>query len=180
MYVKALEERGVPVREIGEEGYLRSREIAVLLDLLRIINNPLLDVPMAAVMTSPMYMFTVGEIAYLKSLDRSLPLFSVIRGLADGAYSECTDMFLIGRCREFLDALDGFRLDSVTMTVGELIDKIYDTTDFISVMQLQSNGEKKRANLRERLRELDFILSPNGAMIYIGTPHTYDTIYRTE
>lgn len=152
LYVKALEERGIPVRKIGEEGYLRSREIAVLLDLLRIINNPLLDVPMAAVMTSPMYMFTVGEIAYLKSLDRSLPLFSVIRGLADGAYSECTDMFLIARCREFLEALDGFRLDSVTMTVGELIDKIYDTTDFISVMQLQSNGDKKRANLRTLIR----------------------------
>ena len=42
-----------------------------------------------------------------------------------------------------------------------------------------SNTPAKRANLRERLRELDFILSPSGAMIYIGTPHTADTIYRT-
>lgn len=42
-----------------------------------------------------------------------------------------------------------------------------------------SNTSQKRANLRERLRELDFILSPNGAMLYIGTPHTNDTIYRT-
>ncbi len=42
-----------------------------------------------------------------------------------------------------------------------------------------SNTPSKRADLRERLRELDFILSPNGAMIYIGTPHTVDTIYRT-
>lgn len=42
-----------------------------------------------------------------------------------------------------------------------------------------SNTAQKRANLRERLRELDFILSPDGAMIYIGTPHTRDTIYRT-
>ena len=41
------------------------------------------------------------------------------------------------------------------------------------------NTPQKRENLRERLRELDFILSPNGAMIYIGTPHTHDTIYRT-
>ncbi len=41
-----------------------------------------------------------------------------------------------------------------------------------------SNTSQKRANLRERLRELDFILSPNGAMLYIGTPHTNDTIYR--
>lgn len=42
-----------------------------------------------------------------------------------------------------------------------------------------SNTAQKRENLRERLRELDFILSPTGTMIYIGTPHTYDTIYRT-
>lgn len=42
------------------------------------------------------------------------------------------------------------------------------------------NTQQKRAALRERLRELDFILSPNGTMIYIGTPHTTDTIYRTQ
>ena len=41
-----------------------------------------------------------------------------------------------------------------------------------------SNTKKKREQLRERLRELDFILSPNGAMIYIGTPHTTETIYQ--
>lgn len=40
------------------------------------------------------------------------------------------------------------------------------------------NTSQKRANLRERLRELDFILSPTGTMIYIGTPHTKDTIYQ--
>lgn len=41
-----------------------------------------------------------------------------------------------------------------------------------------SNTPKKREQLRERLRELDFILSPSGAMIYIGTPHTVETIYQ--
>lgn len=43
-----------------------------------------------------------------------------------------------------------------------------------------SNTALKRSALRERLRELDFILSPNGTMIYIGTPHTSDSIYKTE
>lgn len=42
-----------------------------------------------------------------------------------------------------------------------------------------TNTAQKRESLRERLRELDFILSPTGTMIYIGTPHTHDTIYRT-
>lgn len=41
------------------------------------------------------------------------------------------------------------------------------------------NTAQKREALRDRLRELDFILSPYGTMIYIGTPHTMDTIYRT-
>ena len=42
------------------------------------------------------------------------------------------------------------------------------------------NTQQKRINLRERLRELDFILSPHGSMIYIGTPHTKDTIYKVD
>jgi len=42
------------------------------------------------------------------------------------------------------------------------------------------NTVQKQISLRERLRELDFILSPNGTMIYIGTPHTQNTIYKTE
>ena len=41
-----------------------------------------------------------------------------------------------------------------------------------------SNTAQKRENLRERLRELDFILAPDGTMIFIGTPHSVDTIYK--
>jgi len=41
-----------------------------------------------------------------------------------------------------------------------------------------ANTAMKRENLRERLRELDFILSPDGAIIYLGTPHATDTIYK--
>lgn len=38
----------------------------------------------------------------------------------------------------------------------------------------------KRQELREKLNELDYILTPNGMQLYIGTPHTYYTIYQTE
>ncbi|MBP5581589.1 MAG: helicase-exonuclease AddAB subunit AddA [Ruminococcus sp.] len=147
-YADELNKLGVPAKGNEEAGYLRSREIAVLIDLLRVISNPLQDIPMAAVMISPMYMFSIAELAMIKSLDRHRALFPIIRGLVEGEYEECTDMFLIDHCRRLLDSLDEFRLDSVTMTLGELIGEIYDTTDFISVMQLYSDGEQKRANLR--------------------------------
>ncbi|MBD5405977.1 phage terminase large subunit [bacterium] len=37
---------------------------------------------------------------------------------------------------------------------------------------------QKRCDLREKLLELNFILVPNGMQIFIGTPHTFDTIYK--
>nr|WP_100218871.1 helicase-exonuclease AddAB subunit AddA [Ruminococcus flavefaciens] len=148
IYADELNRVGIPAKGNEETGYLKSREIAVLIDLLRIISNPLQDIPMAAVMTSPMYMFSISDVAIIKSLDKKKPLFPIIRGFADGEYPEYTDMFLRERCMDFLDSLDRFRLDSVTMTIGELIGEIYDTTDFISVMQLYNDGDQKRANLR--------------------------------
>ncbi|MGB0670031.1 MAG: phage terminase large subunit [Rhodospirillales bacterium] len=35
----------------------------------------------------------------------------------------------------------------------------------------------KRLDLRERLAELDYILIPGGTQLYVGTPHSYYTIY---
>ena len=148
VYADELEHLGIPAKRREESGYLKAREIVVLIALLRVISDPLLDIPLMTVMTSPMYMFTVAETAYIKSLDPKLPLFPILRNIAEGKYEEVSDMFLVERCQEFLSALDRFRLDSVTMTVAELISRIYDTTDFISVMQLDSDGSKKRANLR--------------------------------
>lgn len=38
----------------------------------------------------------------------------------------------------------------------------------------------KRAALRQKLAELDYILTPNGFMLFVGTPHTSDTLYQTD
>lgn len=166
VYSKALNDRGISAKAGEDTGYLKSREIAVLIDLLRIIDNPLSDVPAAAVMMSPMFMFTIQELAYIKSLDRDKPIYSVLLGLSDGLYASCTDGALIEKCRDFLGFIDSFRLSSVTMTIGELIGLIYDTTDFISVMEISRDGEKKRANLRLLIQ---YAQNYEGASAYEGT-----------
>lgn len=38
----------------------------------------------------------------------------------------------------------------------------------------------KRVELRSRLDELDYIVTPGGIQLYIGTPHSFYTIYQTE
>lgn len=37
----------------------------------------------------------------------------------------------------------------------------------------------KRDDLRQKLSELDFVLAPGGMTLFVGTPHTYETIYDT-
>lgn len=37
----------------------------------------------------------------------------------------------------------------------------------------------KRELLREKLNELEFVITPNGLILYLGTPHTLKTIYKT-
>lgn len=38
----------------------------------------------------------------------------------------------------------------------------------------------KRADLRERLGEIDYVLVPGGLQLYVGTPHTYYSVYAAE
>ncbi len=146
-YVNALADRNINAKGSDEKGYLKSQEIVVLIDLLKIIANPLQDVPMTAVMMSPMYTFSIENIAYIKSFDKSKLLYQLIIEAVNGDL-ENFDTALAEKCRDFLKSIEKFRLDAVTMTTGGLINSIYDTTDFISVMQIHKDGDRKRANLR--------------------------------
>jgi len=40
-----------------------------------------------------------------------------------------------------------------------------------------SDTSQKREDLRERLDEIDYVLVPGGLQLYVGTPHTFYTIY---
>ncbi|MHA1597628.1 MAG: phage terminase large subunit, partial [Alphaproteobacteria bacterium] len=39
------------------------------------------------------------------------------------------------------------------------------------------NTAPKRADLRQRLEEIDYVLVPGGTQLYVGTPHSYYTLY---
>ena len=51
--------------------------------------------------------------------------------------------------------------------------------DDVEVPNTCDTAEKRRA-LREILSELEFILSPGGSILYVGTPHSWFTLYADE
>ena len=93
----------------------------------------------------------------LRLLDRKASLYFVLSVAAGDAEQLATPELLEAvqqlpepfreKCRSFWQIFQQLRTDSTTLPLEELIREIYDTTDFLSVMQLYQDGEKKRANL---------------------------------
>lgn len=63
IYAAELTKAGVPVTTAGDRGFFATPEISLALSLLRVIDNPLLDVPLLAVLLSPLYGFTPDDLA---------------------------------------------------------------------------------------------------------------------
>ena len=47
-------------------GYLRSREISVILNILRVLDNPMQDIPLLSVLMSPVFIFTPDDVAEVR------------------------------------------------------------------------------------------------------------------
>ncbi len=143
IFSEELEKLGIRVANEDESGYLKSDEMSVLINLLKIIDNPLLDIPMASVMMSAMFMFTPDEMAKIRLCNKKAPLYSAV---CEAVMNENAEYHL--KLRAFKESLDRLRTLSSGYNLEKLIRTIYDNTDYLTVMQLYGNGEKKKANLR--------------------------------
>jgi Terminase RNaseH-like domain len=83
------------------------------------------------------------------------------------------DKFTVNRSMEFRDpsVLAKGITTNLTGTRADII-----ICDDVEVPKTSDNTEK-RYQLRERLLELEYILTPQGTQIYVGTPHCWHTIY---
>ncbi len=67
IFVKVLGEMGIPVRAASGTGYFSALEVQTVLNLLRLLDNPRQDIPMAAVLASPIGGLTGEELAILRT-----------------------------------------------------------------------------------------------------------------
>lgn len=147
-YAAALEKAGIPVTGAEHEDYLQSPEILLLIDLLRAIDNPLPEVPIASAMLSPMFGFTVDELIQVRLYAPKLQLFqAMLRIRADEEMTENAPE-LTEKCRVLTEFLDAMRNFSAMDTPEQLIRRIYRQTDFLGMMQMSAGGAQKKANLR--------------------------------
>ena len=86
--VEVLNENGIPAHTVSSTGYFSTVEVQTVLSMLRLLDNPRQDIPMAAVLHSPMAGLTDEELAVLRLEDGSVPFHEAVLELAEGLYEE--------------------------------------------------------------------------------------------
>ena len=132
-----LGEMGIPAHFTKQGGFFENREIVTMVSMLKIIDNPVQDVPLISVMLSPLCPFTEDDLARYRNEDKKSNLYNVVKNQYDKDQ----------KVKEFLDMLYILRTLSVTMDIGSLIRRIFEMTSYDSIVGAMDNGEKRVLNL---------------------------------
>lgn len=136
VYEKEISELEIPVYSDSSSQYLQSVEIETIMSLLRIINNPMQDIPLVTVMRSPIGNFTDNELIEIRIAYRN------------SSFYEALLKSDLEKAHRFLALLKELRDDEEYMTLDEWIWNIYTKTGYMNYVNLMPNGALRVSNLR--------------------------------
>jgi ATP-dependent helicase/nuclease subunit A len=125
-------------------GYFNAPEVATMLSLLEVIDNPYQDIPLAAVLRSPLVGLSAEELAEVRLAAPEGQFAQAVRkAAAGGVPSSCQK-----KLAAFLDRLEGWRTAARRGTVSDLIWRIYRETGYLAYVGGMPAGVQRQANLR--------------------------------
>ena len=149
---------GIPAYAELKTGYYSAVEVETVLSFLAIIDNPRQDIPMAAVLRSPLFSFTdeeLGEIVlakgslYEKPYDKSKENAVNLSLQAEKALSPALEE----KWQNFQNKLERYRRLSRSLRLHSLLSLIYEETDYYNYVRALPLGEKRQANLDQLLED---------------------------
>ena len=144
-FMYALETRGVRCSMGGNLDLLHTEEITVLRSLLQVINNPLQDIPLVAVLLSRVFAFTADEIAAFRGKNKRVSIYHALR--------EKSTPKITG----FLDVLDTLRMESKISSLTHLLNTVLSLTRLDSIYAAMADGGERIANIQSFLQiAIDF------------------------
>ena len=134
-YRRALESRGIRCAADAGEDFFASMEIAVLFSFLQVIDNPRQDVPLIAVLRSPLFGFVPDELAALRSQQRTGDFYDALLLSEDG------------HSKAFLAVLQSLRDSAAHLSVRELLSEIYRKCNVLGIFGAMHRGAERKENL---------------------------------
>ena len=143
IYEQELLNLEIPVFSDASQEYLDSIEIQTIISLLKIIDNPIQDIPLVTVLRSNIGKFTDNELIEIRLTDKYDNFYNCMQKARVNVNDQ-----LKGKIEKFLNNLEMWREEQEYLALDELIWKIYSDTGYYNYVGLMPNGELRQANLK--------------------------------
>ena len=135
VYEGALRTAGIPVFADSAADLLDEPHIRPFAALLRVIDNPAQDIPLAAVLLSPMFPYTADDLVALRRACPQGSLYSAVLYSAPDRFAD------------FTAALTEYRRLARTLPVDELIEELLARTGYLAAVGAMPDGPRCREDL---------------------------------
>ncbi|GHU41306.1 ATP-dependent helicase/nuclease subunit A [Clostridia bacterium] len=147
--IQVLGEYGIPAVATTGTGYFSALEVSTILHFLRIIDNPRQDIPMAAVLASPIYGITGEEMAKLRIAHRKVPFYQAVFSYGEDG----EDLHLRKKINDFIAQVSRFREQVSDTPIHELVFGILEETGYFNYVLALPGGSVRAANLEMLLEK---------------------------
>ena len=143
IYEKEISELDYPVFSDSSSTYLESMEVETIMSLLKVIDNPMQDIPLVTVLRSNIFDFTDNDLIRIRLVDKKCAFYeSMIKSRL------IVDTKLRHKIDDVIDRLEMWKREESYKPLNELIWKIYLDTGFYNYVSLLPNGNLRQANLK--------------------------------
>ena len=158
IYEKELNQKNIPVFSDTSSQYFDTIEIQTILSLLKIIDNPMQDIPLVSVLRSNIGSFNDNELISIKLNGNNEKNEYFYNTFETALKNDKTPVYLKEKIQKFLENIALWRKQNEYMALHELIWKIYLDTGYYQYVGLIPNGTLRQANLKmlfDRAREYE-------------------------
>ena len=157
-YATALDSVGIPTDLSTSEDFFAAREISGVLSLLSVIDNPTLDIELAATLSGSMYNFSSDELAIIKTQENANSYYDAVLHTAE---PDTGSGEINSKCKVFVEDIETYRTVAADMTADRLLWYIYNKTELFAIVSSMTAPELRKENLT-KLAELASVLEQSG------------------
>ncbi len=142
VWAQTLADCGIPAYAQSSGGYFDSIEVKLMMSLLSVLDNRRQDIPLLAILRSPLFGFSDGELSRIRAEEKKLPLLDCLEKARERE----------PKLAAFFDTLERWQALSRRIPLGDLIDRILDETRYREMVGVLVGGEQRLANLDALIR----------------------------
>jgi ATP-dependent helicase/nuclease subunit A len=145
--IEEFKQQGIPIYANLSTGYFNATEVAIMISLLRVIDNPFQDIPLAAVLRSPIVGLNEEELSIIRIHQKRGSFWEAVTAFCKSKEAKNTAEFY-EKLRRFYDFLAEWRGVARQGSLSELIWQLYRDTQFYDFVGGLPGGKQRQANLR--------------------------------